>query len=446
MKPHSSTKTLMVGLVMSLTATTAWAKSADLLWENRGQSAPFGRAYAIGGEGNVVVATGETCSALSFATCDWFVRAHDAKTGATLWEDRLGGGGLSDTAQTIAVDAGGVFAAGWVRTAAQGYDFVVRAYALKSGQLLWTRRVDRRGRNERAFAVVAQEGRVFVAGNIGRDFALLVIDPRTGNTLWESADAGVLGTANGVVVHGDRVFVVGTISSGTPSGLSLLVRAYDARTGALLWEDRAADVLATLTGVNVDGLAVNGNLLFVGAGARNFDSINVGVDFMVRAYDVQTGALVWVDQLHRQDGGSPAALSLGAGRLFVWGWDCDETVFNCHGDVRAYDSQTGTLQWESRFTGPGGDIILPIPTAAFEAEGNQVFVGTGLLNLQGRYEWTVRSYDATDGTLRWENRIDDAGTVNVPFGLKALDGRLYVAGQAEGSDDSDAFTIRAYDV
>src|SRR5574341_1958384 len=78
------------------------AAPGDLLWENRGQQEPRGLALAVAVQGNVVVATGDVAG-------DWFVRAHDARTGVTLWEDRVGAPQAFDRAQEVAVDAGRVF-------------------------------------------------------------------------------------------------------------------------------------------------------------------------------------------------------------------------------------------------------------------------------------------------------------------------------------------------
>src|SRR5574341_2393476 len=114
------------------------AATGDLLWENRGQPESDGSALGIAVQGNVVVATGFVCP----AACAWFVRAHDAKTGVTLWEDRLGARGR---AQEVVVDAGRVFATGTLFTPEHRTDFVIRAYDLDHGELLWEQRLDRGG-------------------------------------------------------------------------------------------------------------------------------------------------------------------------------------------------------------------------------------------------------------------------------------------------------------
>lgn len=451
-RPASKVTARLFALLGLLMTTAAWCNPGDLLWESVGQSESFGYAYAIGAEGNVVVATGDVCTGLSLATCDWLVRAHDARSGAKLWEDRVGSAIGYDGTEAVAVHAGRAFVAGWVRNAARGRDFVVRAYSLKVGTLLWERRVDHGRRFDEAFSIVAGEGQVFVAGNLysetatpNEKSALLALDSRTGVTLWQSVSDGAFGSsAKAVRTDGKRVFVAVLSGSTAQSGTSLLVQARNVQTGALLWENEIPDALPTLTHFNVGSLAVGGGLVFVGGMARKLASVNIGGDFIVLAYDARTGAMVWTDQVHRQDGGMAASLSFGAGRVFAWGWDCDATVFNCHGAIRAYDPQSGTLQWEARFTGPGADVLTPLPTAAFQVHGGRVFVGDGLLNIEGRYEWTVRSYDAIGGTLQWENRIDNEGFLNQPFGLKAVGGRLFVAGQTETANGNYQFTVRAY--
>lgn len=140
-------------------------------------------------------------------------------------------------------------------------------------------------------------------------------------------------------------------------------------------------------------------------------------------------------------------LGFGDGERFAYGWDCDETVFNCHGNVRAYDPNTGTLHWENRFTGPGGDIVIPIPgPAPFAVKGNQIFLGTALLNPQGdEYLWTVRSYNGHDGSLRGQSQTyDGGGSGDSIVGLKILDDRLYAAGYVDRPDGGFDFAVRVY--
>ena len=448
---------LLAWVLQPALGRAAEGNPGDLLWESRGQSDHQGSAYAIAGEGGVVVATGEVggnCSAYGANTCHWFVRAHDTHTGGTLWEDRPQTTDSFGRANSVAVSAGRVIAAGWMKAATGPSDLVVRAYKLNDGTLLWEKRVRRAAWTERAFAVVARDRRVYVAGVVASDvrreeFALLVLDAQTGDSLWESDVAGIPNPYNyafaraGVVrAQGNQVFVAGSITSAAPSGISLLVQAHDAKTGAVRWEDAVPDAFLNLNANDFDDLAVGAKMLVVAGGVATSDPM-FGSDYLLRAYDKQTGAMMWVDHLHTQAGGQASRLGFSGDRLFAYGCDCDETFFNCTGGVRAYDSQSGTLLWENRFTGPGGDSL--IPTDAFRVHGGQVFVGAGLLDAQqDSYRWTVRSYDAHYGTLRWENQISDSGFQNAPVGLSAWGGRIYAVGTAQRVDGSGDFTVRAY--
>ena len=445
-----------LAIALLMVATAAWSAPGDLLWENRGQTDPESNLRAIDAEGHIVVGTGESgqCTYPTFNTCHWFVRALDTRTGEMLWQDRLDTSGSFGSAAAVAIDCGQVFAAGWIRIAGQPEDLFIRAYSLKKGKLLWEKRVHRAAWTERAFSLKVHDGRVFVAGNVAsasrrEEFALLVFDARTGSPLWESEVAGVpnpfnyaFARAGAVTTQDERVFVAGSMTSTAPSGISLLVRAHDARTGLLLWQDEVPDAELNLNPTTWGALATFGNLLFV-AGGVSTPNPQFGQDFMVRAYDSRTGILKWVDVVHRQAGGAASRLAVGDGGLFAYGWDCSEEFFNCHGNVRAYNPRTGKLRWEARFSGEGGDAL--IPTDALEVHGHQVIVGASLLTAQqDRYEWTVRSFNAGDGTLRWESSSTDAGFLSTPEALKFSGGRLFAGGSTAKSDDTDEFTIRAY--
>lgn len=79
-----------------------------------------------------------------------------------------------------------------------------------------------------------------------------------------------------------------------------------------------------------------------------------------------------------------------------------------------------------------------------EAVGGQVFLGGGVLNANGRYEWTIRAHDANTGALGWEERIDEGGFFSSPNAFASEGDRLYAAGFIRKSDGAFDFTVRAY--
>jgi outer membrane protein assembly factor BamB len=339
-------------------------------------------------------------------------------------------------------------------------DFVIRAYDIHSGALLW----EKRYQCGFGASVFADGRQVFVAGSrldpntLLKVGAVSALDAKTGIVQWQvktasSIDPSLFPTQSAsdsaVQVKGNRVYVAGQMSGRGAAGLALgmFVQAFDRDSGVQLWRYDIRGSGSQLLTYYVP-LAVAGNVLVVGDGVARNGTSALEFDYRLTALDVRSGTLLWTDQVHRQALGLASALGFGAGKLFAYGWDCDQNVLNCHGDVRAYDPQSGALQWEKRFTGPGGDIVIPVPAPAFAVSGNQVFLGTALLNLAGdEYEWTVQAYDGRTGSLRWQNQIYDGGGYGDAIeGLKVRDDHLYASGYANRPDGGYDFTVRAYEV
>ena len=206
-------------------------------------------------------------------------------------------------------------------TPGRGYEFVVRAYDLQVGALLWSQELSRGSQcvEERpafarcvAKALAVRDGRVFVVGHLTRtsarsDFAVLAFDGATGAPLWESVTdptgLGLNDYAWGVVADGGRVHVVGEI--GNDSGL--LIQSHDEATGAIQWQQHVPDAHNfTLK----DTIAAGGNAVFIGG------TDGQGRAF-VQAYDAGTGAVLWED--HVGGAGQISALSATGNRLFAIG-------------------------------------------------------------------------------------------------------------------------------
>ena len=131
--------------------------------------------------------------------------------------------------------------------------------------------------------VVAKGKRVFAGGSgenladpaSGTDWLLRALDARSGALLWEDVVDAALGGDEVVdlVVRGKRLFAAGTTANGvTPqSRRDALVRAYTARGGSLLWEDRVdrGEAQDELLGLAVEG----GRLYGVGHGGDVVDPI-----------------------------------------------------------------------------------------------------------------------------------------------------------------------------
>ena len=143
-----------------------------------------------------------------------------------------------------------------------------------------------------------------------------------GDLLWhDEFDAGLLSSPHAITVKGKRVFAAGR--GDTVSTVKWVVRAYKAQTGALLWDDHfdpagfgsiANAITAKGKRVFAAGFAVT-NVFPIGRGQDGSES-----EWVVRAYDAQTGALLWADHFDPGGGSGIAnAITVKGNRVFAAG-------------------------------------------------------------------------------------------------------------------------------
>ena len=281
------------------------------------------------------------------------VRAYDARTGAVRWQDRLRGTG---EATTVLLSPQAVYAGGMWQGRA-----LLRAYGL-DGTLLWQCRsaapgeaiqslhlaraqgadatlfaVRRNGQvqafradgGQRRWRVPARPGTVILtatrtptllllAGFADGDWSVQALDLATGQERWRVRDADPAGVAWATtLVVGDHVYVGGGFLQGLTR---TIVRAYDAVTGAEVWEAMGAEFADADEGENiVTSLALDATQTWLYAGSEMLDAFGTTPqrghpDLFVRRYDAQTGAPQTAVQV---DG--PAQLWDGARALAVTG-------------------------------------------------------------------------------------------------------------------------------
>jgi outer membrane protein assembly factor BamB len=436
-----------------------------LLWENRFDNGPHdlpaGDAMAVA-QDRVFVA-GSTSDVL-----DLLVRAHDARTGDPLWDDRFDLAAGRDQALGITAAGGRVFASGIATNAADISVPVIRTYDGRTGEVLWQ---DLAAAPQGLFDSAAVEGhRVFAIGVISEvidpepgmsflfpaDSLVRAYDSRTGELLWQDRFgapdppfAVQLDRPVTVKAGGGRVFVGGRIRPG-PGPSRWFVRAYDAGTGELLWQDTT-----TLPG-QANELALDGGRL-VAAGRINRPSgpFLSQQDWLIRAYDAATGALLWEDLVDK--GPSPVEtardVTTADARVFVAGIagaTCNSFVVhpdNCDALIRTYDLATGQFLWEDRFD----EAPLDEFNSVAARDGRVVAVGEGtkdcaLNEAPTDCDGLIRRYDAGSGQLLFDGRVDLAGTDDVLNGVTLHGGRVFTSGAV--TDGSLAFVtdlvLRAY--
>jgi len=216
------------------------------------------------------------------------------------------------------------------------------------------------------------------------------------------------------VVSADKITVVAGTASVAAGGQDLGVRAYDKRTGALLWVDQTPAFSGIATNVF---LANAGNVVYF-AGYKPGATLST-TDIFVRAYELTTGRVLWDNLFDKGRDDLPQALDANLYAVVVAGYGGNTGGSLLDYIVRAYDPLTGTILWEDRVDKTGTDDAA----WAVAIEGNQVFVA-GTTTVGATNDLILRAYDARSGKLKWESRR--SGTF--PVQIATAPGCLFVAG------------------
>ncbi len=418
----------------------------DLFWEDRLDVGTFEQAYDVATLKDRVFVCG-------FVTTpgmarDFLVRAYDASTGTLLWQDRVDKG-FGDFASSVVTDQTRVFVSGNSVVPGRSQDWIVRAYAAETGGLLWEQVFDLAGRFDvtQRRALLVEGGLLYVGGstqNASGGFAGMVraYDASSGVLVWQDQFGGrFFDQARTFAIKAGRLFVGGV--GLTDVSDDVLVRTYDARTGALLWQHRTSG-FPGFGSTGARRVAVQGDRLFVGSA---FETAS-GVEYLVQAHDTRSGALLWQDQVNKgNDADLLTDLDADQGRVFAaWtgGPRClidGSPPSDCDVFVRSYDGETGALLWEREFDLSGHDDQ---PFEVLATRG-MVFVASvaALSSATGVGGWRIHAVDGSTGGLQWESI---GGDVEVPLDLAYEHGRLFVPGRSvDPTTENWDWIVRAYD-
>lgn len=386
-------RVLATGLLLALvTSSPATATPGDLIWSEARVS---GRASKLAlGEGALVVLAHEL-SAYAYA-----LRVYNPVTGE-LRRNFARGGGASD----ILVRAGLIIVAersppnpGSGESRA---DLV--ALRLSSGRERW------RIPLTSSATLVDGGSRIFAATEDGVITAHAL---RTGEVLWRNDD----GPITRFVARYGRLAVTGTRLSET-APTRLVVRMLEGGTGAELWRDE--DAFDSARGAKGQAVAWAGKRILVGGSITRDDPPDYSYydNAFVRAYDANSGARLWLDELSASRDQTVAALATHSGRTFA-SIRVQGTVWRAQG----YDTRSGDALWKTGVLFIDGSLSGPLYA------GGVVLFAADPYSTPG--EFFAAALRASDGTVGWRADAPGSSALSFASAIAADGAHLYVAGSA----------------
>ena len=212
-------------------------------------------------------------------------------------------------------------------------------------------------------------GRVYVTVNVTANTQLSALDQVTGATLW--GPVSIAGSTS-AAYENNTVFVQSS------SGMTGMMQAYDAATGALKW----STVLPTQYSFSSPPTAANGMVFTGGAGSGG----------TVYAVNQTTGVIVWMQSVANGDSSSPA-VSL----------DAVHVVYPCQ--TYSFRPSTGKPIWQNNTgcSGGGGATAVVANNVLYAPNGFGIYNGS--------------TFNASSGTLLGSYVSDNPPAIDATRGF-----------------------------
>jgi hypothetical protein len=388
-------------------------------------------------------------------------------SGSQVWAKRLDGtGNGSDAAYAITASLDGtkVFATGYSVDSTSGFDYATVAYDASTGARLWIKRYDSSANDydiARSIEASPDGSTVFVTGGSTgsgsyEDYATIAYDASTGFPLWikrYNGRANGNDHADAIAVNPDGTTVLVTGGSAAVGPADYATLAYDASTGARLWARRYNgpgndNDLAHSIVVSPDG-----TIAFVTGESWGIEG---EIDYATFAYDVSTGAKLWLKRYDgpvspdptdlRYDIAYSIAVSPDGTKVFVTGESPGVGTFSDYATI-AYDASTGAKLWGSRYDGPGNYYDIARSVAA-SPDGTTVFVTGVSPDAAGLGHYATLAYDTATGTKLWVRLHDDPHHLGESASavIASPDGtRVFVTGTSQSLSNGSDYATLAYD-
>ena len=353
--------------------------------------------------------------------------------GPLLWEVQEDSGGALSTGRGITLSKGKVVVTGNATQTDGSVDFFVQALGRSDGTVKWTDQVPSDRNQLLPVFVTSVQGTVYAAGYaphppLETDIVVRAYDVRTGTLLWNSIWEKA-GPPHALAATSEAVVVIGQV--GTPVAENFIVRAYDRSTGSVIWEDQ---VSRDNNSTAAFAVATTETRVFVAGEVLT----TTGLDLMLRAYDISSGELKWETD---RPATSPFAVLSFSGQVLVVGSTSSGHPSSDHPYIAAFDETGGTLLWDDEAPVSGSLRSVAAHGDRIVAVGGVVVPGVGR-------ELLVQAYDAETGIFMWQDQppvIPSFPSVSEGGSKVAVsDTGVYVCGVSEQDFVYSEMLVRAY--
>jgi hypothetical protein len=341
----------------------------------------------------------------------WLTSAYSTSNGRYLWSTlyRLGGSVNAPVSVRTSPRGDRVFVTG-----VSVYDNYRRAYVewvtiaySKSGKQLWLQRYGGAAGGQNApvgMAVSPAGDSVYVGGASEHpqttgayswDYAVIAYDSRTGRQRWRTvthSGSNNSPTALSMTPSGDRVFLTGVATFGTPTSpvSGALTVAHATRTGARLWTARYVDTSGLSAAATALSVSPRGDRVYVAALVGQRRTVVAGtleptvVSITLFALDARTGAQAWkwsyAPDPNYSSAPIAAAVNPATGSVYVTGIFGPPTLLATY-PVSLAVNPAGTTGWIARYdvrdagsfgAAAGGFPALPVGIVA-DSSGKSVY-------------------------------------------------------------------------
>lgn len=279
-----------------------------LVWEARypfddGTTTDRIEAVAVSEDGSQVFITGAENT--RFKKGDMFLAALSARSGRVAWTRKVQTGSAWGVDVKATLD-GGVVVIGTAWTPSERREIIVSRFS-SDGNRIWKQAYGERETQDEAAGLALGENALFVTGvqrhaRRDQDQVTVALD-LDGKALWDYVWEDPPGYVYGgeVSVVSDRVFVVSTGQVLKQRGATTTaVFAFDSSNGDVVWSDMISANTGYVSGNEV-AVSSDGAVVYA-VGLPGQDGQDHFEEFLVRAYEAATGAVLWTTNYNPADG------------------------------------------------------------------------------------------------------------------------------------------------